>query len=86
MALEVLPVKATRKQGNFDIYNEMKKIIRENGIAIMEEDILVISSKYISNSQGRMLNHSSIKGLLLHRLIIFWHQMLVLTNQIRRIN
>jgi F420-0:gamma-glutamyl ligase len=61
VALEVLPVKATRKQGNFDIYNEMKKIIRENGIAIMEEDILVISSKYISNSQGRMLNHSSIK-------------------------
>ena len=61
MALEVLPVKATRKQGNFDIYNEMKKIIRENSITVMEYDILVISSKYISNSQGRMLNHSSIK-------------------------
>jgi coenzyme F420-0:L-glutamate ligase len=61
VALEVFPVKATKKEGKFDIYDEIKKLVKENGISIKESDILVISSKYISNSQGRMLNHNSIK-------------------------
>jgi len=61
MALEVFTVKATRKQGKFDIYAEIKKLVKENEISLKEGDILVISSKYISNSQGRVLNHSKIK-------------------------
>ena len=61
MPLEVFPVKATKKQGKFDLYDEIKKLVEENGIYLKEGDILVISSKYISNSQGRILNHNSIK-------------------------
>ena len=61
MSLEVFPVKATKKQGKFDLYDEIKKLVEENGIYLKEGDILVISSKYISNSQGRILNHNSIK-------------------------
>jgi len=30
MSLEVFPVKATRKQGKFDLYNEIKKLVEEN--------------------------------------------------------
>ena len=33
----------------------------ENDISLNNGDVLVISSKYISNSQGRILNHNSIK-------------------------
>jgi len=61
MSLEVFPVKATKKEGKFDLYNEIKKLVKENDINLMEGDIIVISSKYISNSQGRILNHNSIK-------------------------
>ena len=61
MSLEVFPVKATRKQGKFDLYNEIKKLVEENGAPIRHRDVLVISSKYVSNSQGRILDHNSIK-------------------------
>ena len=61
MALGVFPVKATKKEGKFDLYNEIKKLVKENGISLKEGDILVISSKYISNSQGRILDHNSVK-------------------------
>ena len=61
MSLEVFPVKATKKQGKFDLYNEIKKLVKENGITLKEGDVLVISSKYISNSQGRILKQNSIK-------------------------
>ena len=61
MSLEVFPVKATKKEGKFDLYNEIKKLVKKNSVSLKEGDILVISSKYISNSQGRILDHSSIK-------------------------
>ena len=61
MSLQVFPVKAAKKEGKFDLYDEIKKLVEESGITIKEGDILVISSKYISNSQGRILNHNSIK-------------------------
>jgi len=61
MSLEVFPVKATRKQGKFDLYNEIKKLVEENGVLIRHGDVIVVSSKYVSNSQGRILDHNSIK-------------------------
>jgi len=61
VSLEVFPVKATKKQGKFDLYDEIKKLVEENDIYLKEGDILVISSKYISNSQERILNHNSNK-------------------------
>ncbi len=61
MSLEVFPVKATKKQGKFDLYDEIKKLVEENDISLKNGDVIVISSKYISNSQGRILNHNSIK-------------------------
>ena len=61
MLLQVFPVKATKKRDKFDLYDEIKKLIKENGVSLNESDILVISSKYISNSQGRILDHNSIK-------------------------
>jgi len=61
MVLEVFPVQATKKEGKFDLYNEIKKLVKENDISLNEGDILVISSKYISISQGRILDHNSIK-------------------------
>jgi coenzyme F420-0:L-glutamate ligase len=61
MSLQVFPVKATKKHGKFDLYDEIKKLVKENCVSLNESDVLVISSKYISNSQGRILGHNSIK-------------------------
>jgi len=61
VSLQVFPVRAAKKEGKFDLYDEIKKLVKENDIAIKEGDVIVISSKYISNSQGRILNHNSIK-------------------------
>ena len=61
MALEVFPVKATKKQNKFELYDEIKKVVKENGVSLKKGDILVISSKYVSNSQGRILDYDSIK-------------------------
>ena len=62
MSLQVFPVKATKKRGKFDLYSEIKKLVKENGVSLNEGDILVISSKYISNSQGRIVDHNCIKS------------------------
>ena len=62
MSLQVFPVRATKKRGKFDLYDEIKKLVKENGASLHEGDVLVISSKYISNSQGRILDHDSIKS------------------------
>ena len=40
MSLEVFPVKATKKQGKFDLYDEIKKLVEENDIYLKEGDIL----------------------------------------------
>jgi len=61
MSLEVFSVKATKKQGKFDLYNEIKKLVEENDIPIRHGDVIVISSKYVSNSQGRILDHNSVR-------------------------
>ncbi len=61
MSLEVFPVKATRKQGKFDLYNEIKKLLGKNGISIRHGDVIVISSKYVSHSQGRIIDHNSVR-------------------------
>ena len=61
MALEVLSIKATRMQDKFDLYNEIRELVKKNNVSLQNGDILVISSKYISNSQGRILDYNSIK-------------------------
>jgi len=33
MSLEVFPVKATKKEGKFDLYNEIKKLVKENNVS-----------------------------------------------------
>ena len=48
MSLQVFPIKATKKHGKFDLYDEIKKLVNENGISLNEGDVLVISSKYLS--------------------------------------
>ena len=61
MSLTVLPLVATRKTEEFDVFEALLEILNNNKENIQDGDVLVISTKYISNSQGRFVNLGSIK-------------------------
>ncbi len=55
MNLEVIPLTSGKKNGKFSFFDELKKNFHSNKIMIENGDVLVISSKFISISQGRVL-------------------------------
>ena len=61
MELTVFPLRSERMVENFDIFEELLKTLEKNKVKLEEGDILVISTKYISNSQGRILDLSRTK-------------------------
>ena len=62
MALTVFPVKAERKNEKFDIFETLDDTLRKNKQQLQDGDVLVISSKYVSNSQGRLINIENVKS------------------------
>jgi len=62
MALTVFPVKAERKNEKFDIFETVEATLRKNKQQLQDGDVLVISSKYVSNSQGRLVNIENVKS------------------------
>jgi len=54
VTLSVVPVRVEKKQTSFDLYqsivDSLDNVVLENG------DVLVVSSKYISNSQNRLID------------------------------
>ena len=56
MQLTVLPLLADRKEEEFDIFEVFLKTLEKNNVRLQEGDVLVISTKFISNSQGRILD------------------------------
>lgn len=61
MALEIHPVTVDRKSEKFDLFEDFMIAMQKNHIMIENGDVLVISSKYISNSQGRIINLQNVK-------------------------
>jgi coenzyme F420-0:L-glutamate ligase/coenzyme F420-1:gamma-L-glutamate ligase len=59
--LTILPLLAERKDTQFDVFEELLKTLENNDSELNEGDVLVISTKYISNSQGRIINLESVK-------------------------
>ena len=56
MTLTVIPLKARYQKSEFDLFNEITKTLTENGVLLENGDVIVISSKYIASSQGRILD------------------------------
>ena len=61
MQLTVLPLLAERKQEPFDVFEALLETLEKNNVKLQDDDILVISTKYISNSQGRIVDLSKIR-------------------------
>ena len=60
MPLTVIPLKAERQNGNFVLFDEIINVISKNKISLKNGDVIVISSKYISNSQGRIIDTTNV--------------------------
>ena len=69
MTLTVSAIKAQRQNEKFDIFEAMETAFQQNKIKLQNGDVLVISSKYVSFSQGRLVNlatvHSSNDGKII---------------------
>ena len=74
MHLTVSPIKAEREEGKFELYKTILDALDKNKIKLEDGDVLVISSKYISNSQGRIIDLESVKpsekGILLSKKLL----------------
>jgi len=62
MSLTVSAISSERKEGKFDLFEEIVKSLDNNKFRIENGDILVVSSKYISNSQGRLLDMKNVQA------------------------
>ena len=61
MSLTVSALLSERKNGKFDVFEALLETLEKNKVKLQEDDVLVISTKYISNSQGRIINTKNIK-------------------------
>lgn len=64
MSLSVHPLIAERKNDKFDLFEEFIRTLEKNSFSLKNGDIIVISSKYISNSQGRLIEIDKIRPTL----------------------
>lgn len=60
MQLTVFPLVAEKMETKFDIFETLLKTLGKNDIVLEEGDVLVISTKYVSNSQGRIVDLEKI--------------------------
>ncbi|MBI1662436.1 MAG: coenzyme F420-0:L-glutamate ligase [Nitrosopumilus sp.] len=60
MQLTVLPLLADRMSEKFDVFKVFLKTLEKNDVKMQDGDVLVISTKYISNSQGRVVDLENI--------------------------
>ena len=61
MNLSVIPLLADRMKSKFDIFDVLLNTLDKNNTKLQEGDVIVISTKYISNSQGRIIELEKIR-------------------------
>ena len=61
MELTVIPLLTDRKEEKFDVYEALLEALTKNNTKLEDGDVIVISTKYISNAQGRIIELNKIK-------------------------
>ncbi|MCA9828088.1 MAG: coenzyme F420-0:L-glutamate ligase [Nitrosopumilus sp.] len=61
MNLTVIPLLSDRMESEFDVFDALLKTLEKNNTKLQEGDIVVISTKYVSNSQGRIVELKDIR-------------------------
>ena len=60
MSLTVFPIKSTIKKEQFNLFESLAADLGNASVVLQNGDVLVISSKYIANSQGRILEYDKV--------------------------
>ncbi len=60
MSLTVLPVKSSLKTEEFDLFESLASDLERNNLKPENGDVIVISSKYVANSQGRVIEFEKV--------------------------
>jgi len=61
VSLEVIPLTSEKREGRFDVFEDLVKLLKNNNQEIHDGDVVVISTKYVSNSQGRIIGLDKIR-------------------------
>ena len=64
MQLTVFALLADRKgaDNRFDVFEALLESLKKNDIKLKDHDVLVVSTKYVSNSQGRVIDLEQVKA------------------------
>lgn len=60
VSLTVIPIKSVKKTGMFDLFKTINESIKNNQQCLEDGDIIVISSKFVSHSQGRLIDYNLV--------------------------
>ncbi len=60
MELSVLGIAARRQRGRFGLYGAVMDSLESCGVALRDGDVLAVSSKYVANSQGRIIRLAGV--------------------------
>lgn len=62
MALEIHPIATDRKSGEFDLFEDLVLSAERNRVRVEGGDVVAVSSKYVSNSQGRIVDLDGVRA------------------------
>ncbi|HLA22777.1 MAG TPA: coenzyme F420-0:L-glutamate ligase, partial [Nitrosopumilaceae archaeon] len=60
MPVSVYPVKSELKSQQFELFETLVDSLQRSHIMLESGDVLVISSKYVANSQGRLIEYDNV--------------------------
>jgi coenzyme F420-0:L-glutamate ligase / coenzyme F420-1:gamma-L-glutamate ligase len=61
MSLSVFPVQSSLKEDTFDLFESLKSDLASSGLKLEIGDVIVISSKYVANYQGRTIEYENVQ-------------------------
>jgi coenzyme F420-0:L-glutamate ligase / coenzyme F420-1:gamma-L-glutamate ligase len=64
MSLSVFSIKSMPKTEKFDLFESLKSDLEIEGLKLQNGDVVVISSKYVANSQGRTVEYDKVSPSL----------------------
>ena len=60
MSLAVYPIKSAVKTEEFDLFESLISSLERSQITLENGDVIVISSKFVANSQGRVIDYEQV--------------------------
>jgi coenzyme F420-0:L-glutamate ligase len=60
MSITIYPIKSEVKTEKFDLFESLISSLKKSPLTLENGDVIVISSKFVANSQGRMIDYEQV--------------------------